>query len=152
MYVSKRGIDLIKSLEGFSAVPYKDVGGLLTIGFGHLVKPGEVFGAISSVEATGLLEGDTKEASDCVNRVVKVDLNQNQFDALVCFTYNLGCAALTGSTLLKLLNENDYQGASLQFIRWNKAKVGQASIEVPGLTRRRKAEQALFNEEVVDAA
>lgn len=151
MNVSKRGVDLIKSFEGFSAVPYKDVKGLLTIGFGHLVKSGEVFGAISSIEATSLLEKDTKEASDCVNKVVKAALNQNQFDALVCFTYNLGCKALTGSTLLKLLNENDYHGASLQFIRWNRASVGKTSIEVPGLTRRRKAEQELFNEEVVNA-
>ena len=58
MNVSSRGVDLIKSFEGFSAVPYKDVKGLLTIGFGHLIKPGEVFGALSSVEATSLLERD----------------------------------------------------------------------------------------------
>ncbi|PRP71817.1 lysozyme [Chromobacterium amazonense] len=77
-----------------------------------------------------------------VSRLVKVQLRQNQFDALVSFSYNLGLGSLQSSTLLRLLNAGDYAGAAGQFILWDKAG-GKA---VPGLLARRQAEQALFKE------
>jgi GH24 family phage-related lysozyme (muramidase) len=75
-----------------------------------------------------------------VSEAVQVDLNENQFSALVSFTFNLGSENLFDSTLLKLLNQGDFQGAGEQFPIWNKA----GSQELEGLTRRRKTEIALF--------
>lgn len=81
--------------------------------------------------------GDTTSSR---HRLAKVPLSQNQWDALMCFTYNLGSANLGSSTLLKLLNVKDYAGAAEQFSRWNKAG-GQV---LAGLTKRRAAERAMF--------
>ena len=142
MKTSQDGVNFVKQFEGFRATPYKDVAGLLTIGFGHLIKPGEVFGAVSSVEAVGLLVRDLEEAENIVNTWVSVDLTQNQFDALVSFTYNLGGGRLKASTLLRKLNLGDYAGAASEFPKWDMA----AGLHVPGLTRRRNAEQRLFNQ------
>lgn len=80
----------------------------------------------------------------CVNKYVTYSkLTQHQFDALVDFTYNLGCGSLRGSTLLKKLNAGDIEGAANEFPRWN--KIGK--IPNAGLTRRRIAEQKLFRSE-----
>ncbi len=75
-----------------------------------------------------------------MHRLVTVDLDQDQFDALVSFTFNLGAGNLQSSTLLKLLNQGEYTQAADQFLRWNKA----GGRVLPGLTRRREAERALF--------
>jgi GH24 family phage-related lysozyme (muramidase) len=140
MKTSAVGIALIKQFEGFSAIPYRDVVGKMTIGFGHLIKPGEVFGAVSSIEATSLLIKDVGFAEDCINKNVTAELDQNQFDALCSFVYNLGCANFLSSTLLKYVNLYNFELAAAEFGRWNHA--GGKSIA--GLTRRRAAEAALF--------
>lgn len=144
MKISDRGLELIKKFEGFRAIPYKDVVGKLTIGFGHLILPGEVFGALSSTEATQLLRKDCAKAEACVNNCVKVQLNQNQFDALVSFVYNLGCASLMASTLLKDLNKGDFIAAENEFHKWNHA----GGVVVAGLTNRRNQEAQLFSKEI----
>ena len=140
MKISSDGINFIKQFEGFSATPYKDVGGLLTIGFGHLIKQGEVFGALSSVEATALLQRDVEAFEFAVNKMIVVTITQNQFDALVSFAYNLGAHSLLSSTLLRKLNLGDFPDAANEFLKWNHVN-GQV---VDGLTRRRQAEQKLF--------
>lgn len=140
MNLGSKGLNLIKSFEGFSAVAYEDVVGKKTIGFGHLIKPGEVFGALSSVEATALLERDCATAVKCVNNIVKTPLTQNQFDALVSFVYNLGCSALMGTTIRHYLDEGDMDKAADEFLKWDHA----GGHKVDGLTRRRKAERDLF--------
>lgn len=144
MEISNKGLELIKQFEGFSATVYKDVVGKPTIGFGHLIKPGEVFGCIGSMEATQLLSKDCKEAEDCVNDKVTAEINQNQFDALVSFTYNLGCGALGESTLLKYVNLYNFDLASKEFPKWDHA----GGKVVDGLLKRREAEASLFMEEV----
>ncbi len=144
MKISDNGLELIKQFEGFRAIPYKDVVGKLTIGFGHLIKPGEAFGALSSTEATQLLRKDCSKAEACVNNCVKVQLNQNQFDALVSFVYNLGCGAFMASTLLKDLNKKDFVAAENEFHKWDHA----GGLVVPGLSKRRKQEAKLFSTEV----
>jgi lysozyme len=141
MKCSDVGLDLIKQFEGFRAIPYKDVKGLLTIGWGHLIKPGEVFGALSSVEATAILSRDVQEAQDCINFYVKVALTQNQFDALCSFVFNLGCANFHNSTLCKYCNSGDYNAAAEEFPKWCFA----GKVKVEGLLKRRLAEQELFN-------
>ena len=86
------------------------------------------------------MKQDLNKFEDGVNNLVQVDINQNQFDALICFSYNLGLHALGGSTLLKDLNNGDSDSAANQFLVWDRAG-GQV---VEGLLRRRQAEKDLF--------
>jgi len=140
MKTSDAGTTLVKSSEGLKLIAYKCPAGIWTNGYGHTgpdVTPGQV---ITQVQADALLARDLERFEAGVARLVQVHLSQNQFDALVSFSFNLGLGALQGSTLLRLLNAGDYAGAAAQFPRWNKA----GGKELPGLTRRRAAEQALF--------
>ncbi|ANR79919.1 muraminidase [Kosakonia sacchari] len=135
------GLALIKSFEGLRLEKYKDAVGKWTIGYGHLILPDEKFPhAITEAEAEALLRTDLLMTERGVHKAVTVDLNQNQFDALVAFTFNLGAGNLQSSTLLKLLNQGEYAQAADQFLRWNKA----GGKVLAGLTRRREAERALF--------
>lgn len=88
---------------------------------------------------------DLQVAKNAILKNVKVPLNQCQFDALGVFIFNVGANAFANSTLLKKLNSKDYDGASKEFIRWNKGRVKGVLSEMPGLTRRRVAEQKLFS-------
>ncbi len=144
MRISERGINLIKSFEGLELEAYQDIAGVWTIGYGHTgpdVKPGM---RISEREAEALLRKDLKPREDAVERLVTVPLNQNEFDALVSFVYNVGVEAFRRSTALKRLNRGDRLGAADALTWWNKATVGGVLREVLGLTRRRAAEKALF--------
>ncbi|RJL53221.1 lysozyme [Pectobacterium carotovorum] len=139
--INDAGLNLIKSFEGLRLTKYLDTAGKWTIGYGHLIRPNENFdNGITSQEADLLLQQDVKTAEMGVQRYVSVDLNGNQFGALTSFTYNLGVGNLKTSTLLRLLNQKEYDAAAAQFLRWNKAG-GQV---VKGLTRRREAEKTLF--------
>lgn len=140
MKTSQKGKDLIANFEGVVLDVYKDAVGLDTIGIGHLIKKGERFTTITRQQAFDLLEKDLIQFEDAVNKLVKVSIGQNQFDALVSFAFNLGASNLGNSTLLKKLNAGDYSGAANEFLRWNKA----AGRVLAGLTRRREAEKALF--------
>ena len=137
--ISQRGIDLIKQFEGLRLEAYLCPAGVWTIGYGSTrdVKKGD---KITAAEAGEMMAADLLPFERDVSRLVKVPLDQCQFDALVCFAYNVGGGALASSTLLKLLNAGDYAGAAGQFARWNKANGKQLA----GLTRRREAERALF--------
>ncbi len=142
MKASDRGVALVAEFEGLSTECYADVGGKQTIGFGHLVKSGETFPKrISEGEATALLCADLELAEACVDGIVDVALTQSQFDGLVSLVFNIGCSAFTRSTLLRKLNASDYAGAAAEFPRWCKVN----GKDVPGLLRRRLAEQLLFN-------
>lgn len=139
MKTSQIGIDLIKSFEGCVLKAYKCPAGVWTIGYGHTagVKEGDI---ISKKQAEELLKQDLKQFETYVNNLVTVELNQYQFDALVSFCYNIGPGNLKSSTLLKLLNKWDYEGAAEQFDRWVKA----GDKKLAGLVRRRAAEKELF--------
>lgn len=140
MKTSQAGIDLIKTFEGYSATPYSDVAEKLTIGYGHLIKPGENFTAIGLEQAELILAADLGFAEKAVSELVKEPLSQNEFDALVSFTFNLGRNALKNSTLLRLLNAGQVEAAADQILRWDHA----GGKVVAGLTRRRQAERSLF--------
>ncbi|HEY6028092.1 MAG TPA: lysozyme, partial [Pseudolabrys sp.] len=135
-------ISLIKEFEGFASECYDDIASKQTIGYGHLIRTGERFGRIDEAEATRLLCDDLEAAEACVTDCVDVDLTQGQFDALCSFVFNLGCARLKSSSLLRKLNAGDYAGARAEFPKWS--RVGQN--QVPGLLRRRLAEQLLFDQ------
>lgn len=143
--ISKNGVALIKNFEGFSATKYDDGVGVMTIGYGHAIKKTEVFNKpISMQEAEAILVKDLAAVDAAISKWVTVPLNQNQYDAISSFVFNLGAGNFAGSTLLKKLNAKDYEGASKEFIRWNKGRVKGVLVEMPGLTRRRLAEQKLF--------
>ena len=139
MNTSQNGIDLIKHFEGCELYAYKCPAGVWTIGYGHTkdVEPGM---QITEDDAHNMLVEELNEYETYVNTLVSVPLNQNQFDALVSWVYNLGGGNLKASTLLKVLNSADYEGVPAQIMRWNKA--GGKVLE--GLTRRRQAEADLF--------
>lgn len=140
MKISQKGIDLIKSFEGCRLAAYKCPAGVWTIGYGHTsgVRAGQ---KITQKQAEDFLKSDLQVYEKGVEKAVRVKLNQNQFDALVSFSFNCGLGALKNSTLLKKLNAGDYKGASAEFPRWNKAN-GRI---LAGLKRRRKAEKTLFD-------
>lgn len=146
MKISNNGISLIKQFEGLSLKPYLDAINIPTIGYGSTYyrngkKVSMSDKPISEDEANSLLVYiANKDFGEFVNKVVKVELNQNQFDALVSFAYNLGNGNLQNSTLLKKVNQKDFVGASKEFVKWNKA----GGKELVGLTRRREKERDLF--------
>lgn len=131
--------ELIKSFEGLELEAYLCPANVWTIGYGHTgnVHEGQT---ITKQEAEELLDQDLEVFRRGVRKAVTVDLNENQFGALVSFAYNVGIGSLQSSTLLKLLNAGDYAGAADQFLRWNKA----SGKVLTGLTRRREAERAVF--------
>lgn len=141
MEISLAGLAHLKQFEGLRLQPYKDVAGLWTIGYGHLLKAGEWWDSITEEFATRLLAQDVGTAEDAVNALVKVPLSQPQFDALVSFVYNVGVGAFRRSTLLRLLNAGDYAGAAAQLPLWRKA----GGKIVQGLVNRRAQEVAMFN-------
>lgn len=147
MKTSIRGRELIKRFEGLSLKAYPDPatgGDPWTIGYGTTVYPsgdkvmsGDV---VTEQEAEDLLLIDLEQFEKHVNDLVKVELNQNQFDALVSLAYNIGPANLQNSTLLRELNSGNYAGAAQQFDRWVYAN-GQ---RMKGLAMRRAEEKQLF--------
>jgi lysozyme len=145
--VSQRGIDLIKKYEGYRAKPYKPVAGeqFWTWGYGHygpdvpLPTSGKT---ISKDRAEKLLKSDVERFAAGVRAAVKTRLNQNQFDALVSFAYNVGLGNFQSSTLLKRVNERRFVYAAAEFRKW--VKGGSPLKTLPGLVRRRAEEAALF--------
>jgi lysozyme len=139
MNISDDGLALIRGFEGCKLKAYQDGGGIWTIGVGHTggVKINDV---ITEADATNFLISDVREAVDAINYFLEVPLNQNQFDALCSFTFNLGVGSFQTSTLLKKLNNSDYAGAAQQFLRW----VYDNGKMVPGLLNRRVSESKLF--------
>jgi len=139
MRPSQKCIDLVKSFEGFKSEAYKCPAGVWTIGYGTTenVQPGDT---VTEQQAEAMLLEDLMEASKAVDDLVDVQITQAQYDALTSFIYNVGREAFRNSTLLKLLNAGNYDGAAKQLPRWNKAG-GQV---LAGLSRRRAAEAGLF--------
>ncbi len=163
----QEGIELIKSFEGIpdgdpSTVnldPYLDPLDIWTIGWGHAVTSNGVMlrgaanramaqamfpGGITLAQAETLLRGDLVSRTADVLRQVQVPLDDGQFGAVMSFVFNCGAANFGGSTLLKLLNAGNVEGAADQFLVWNKGRKNGVLVELPGLTRRRRAERALF--------
>ena len=165
--VPQEGIELIKSFEGIpdgdpttvQIDAYLDPVGIWTIGWGHAIKHKGSFlrgahnkavarslfpGGITRNQAEALLRGDLIDTAAGVARLAP-SANDTQFAALVSFAFNAGVAALQKSTLMRKLLAGDVAGAADQFLVWNKARNGQGVlVELAGLTRRRRAERALF--------
>ena len=146
MRLSSKGLDLIKEFEGLELKAYRCPANILTIGYGHTGSDVKEDLTITEEQANRYLMSDTESAQQCVSSFVVTKLNQNEYDALVSFTFNVGPTAFVNSTLLKLLNEGVTKVVvSAEFLRWVKAGGEEAS---PGLVRRREAERKLFLEKV----
>lgn len=141
MNYSKRGLALTESFEGCRLESYPDQVGVWTIGYGHTKGVAEGM-TCTQAQAEQWLTEDVAGAEDSVARLVHIALSQQEFDALVDFTFNLGVGNFASSTLLKKLNARDIEGAAGEFEKWDRAG-GQV---VAGLLRRRQAERALFQE------
>jgi len=140
MQASQTGKDLIKKYEGLRLKAYVCPGGRWTIGYGQ-TGPDVYEGLeIDEQTANNLLWKALPGYEDAINELVKVPLNQNQFDSLVSFTYNIGIEAFKKSTLLKMINSGDMVGASYQFLIW----IYSGHKILRGLVERRKAEKDLF--------
>ena len=141
---SSVGINLIISFEDLKLDAYDDGVGVWTIGYGTTVYPNGVRvkqgDKCTLGQAKEYFAHDLNRFEKTVNQSVKVSINQNQFDALVSLTYNIGEQAFKDSTLLAKLNKGDYLGAADQFPRWNK---GGGEV-MKGLVRRRADERVLF--------
>ena len=143
MNVSQKCVDLIKHFEGFEDTAYLCPANVWTIGYGRTrnVREGD---RITEVQAERDLLEELEEFAEQVLNSVKVELTQNELDALTSWTYNLGVGNLNSSTLLKKLNAGDKNSVPSEMIRWNKA----AGKVLAGLTRRREAEAKLWAKEV----
>lgn len=142
--LSNNGMKLLEQFEGLRLESYLDSAGIYTIGYGTIkypdgskVKKGD---KITKAQAKEYKLHDLKEFESTVNTSVTVPLSQNQYDALVSLSYNIGSNAFKNSTLLRKLNASDYKGAAEQLLVWNKVN----SKRVQGLVNRREAERNLF--------
>ena len=138
--LSPRGLALIQEFEGCRLDAYRDQRGVLSIGTGHTGADVTEGLQWSQADADAALMRDTSFAANAIIRLVDVALDQNEFDALVCLTYNIGVGAFRGSTLLRELNSANFSAASAEFPKWDRVN-GEPNL---GLARRRAAEQALF--------
>ena len=149
MNVSEKCLALIREFEGFRSKPYLCPAGVPTIGYGSTRyadgRPVKMTDApIAEAQAQELLQATLAKYEACVNGAVKMPINQNQFDAFVSFTYNLGCGVFRKSSMLRQFNQGYTPQAAEQFARWNR---GGGKV-LAGLVARRAAERALFESKV----
>lgn len=153
--VNRQGIVLIQQFESLRLCPYKDPAGNWTIGWGHLLVDDELDSyidpagikdpvCISKEQARELLAIDVRKAMDAVERAVDRPLNDNQFSALVSFTFNLGEGNLRRSTLLRLINAGQMEEAADEFQLWAMHRKDGKLVRSDGLYARRRAEEVLF--------
>jgi len=151
------GLNLIKSFEGFRANVYRDSAGIPTIGYGTTCKSGMLpcTKAVTEPQAAQALAKHVSTVfAPCVTKAVKVPLNTNQYSALISFAYNAGCGALqsvVAATGLAVPGKTNFKAVAGRMALYNKARVRGVLTVLPGLTRRRAAEGALFNAPVTTA-
>lgn len=142
MKINEKGLEMIKHFESLKLKSYLCPANVWTIGYGTTgsdIVEGLVW---TENQANERLLKDLEKFERGVENLLKVEVNENQFSALVSFAYNVGLGALKNSTMLKKINSSNFDGAAQEFLRWNKVK-GKV---LNGLTRRREAEKKLFEE------
>jgi lysozyme len=149
--IPQQCVDLVESMEALKLERYLDIAGYPTIGYGHRLLPSEMsIKVITLDQARAFITQDLGVAASAVDGRTKAlvpSLNDNKYSALVSFTFNAGVSAFINSTLLKLLLAGAPDPTvAAQFARWNLVKNPATGIFEPsdGLTRRRKAEAALY--------
>lgn len=140
MNLSPNGLDAIKGFEQLRLTAYLDTGGVWTIGYGH-TRSALSGMQISEARALMLLAQDVAEAVEAVNKLVRVPLEQYEFDALVSFVFNIGVGAFKSSTMLRCLNDRaEPMRIGTEFLRW----VYDNGKKIAGLETRRRKERLLF--------
>lgn len=140
MNLSANGLDAIKGFEQLRLTAYLDTGGVWTIGYGH-TRSALAGMQISEARALMLLAQDVAEAVEAVNKLVRVPLEQYEFDALVSFVFNIGVGAFKSSTMLRCLNDRaEPMRIGTEFLRW----VYDNGKKIAGLETRRRKERLLF--------
>ncbi|QHJ78224.1 MAG: hypothetical protein [Caudoviricetes sp.] len=144
--ISQHGLEKLKQWEGLKTKAYKDAGGVWTIGYGHTAMAGSPVPyqgqVITAAEAENILLKDLMQYEAAVANNVNVKLNDNQFAALVSFTFNVGINAFKKSKLLKKLNNGNFDAVPTELMKWNKA----GGKKLQGLVNRRRAEGYLWME------
>lgn len=141
MRMSDRGYEFLKRLEGFRSEAYLDSGGVLTIGYGHVLLRREQFRHVSFERADSLLRQDVAKVESRLPDMVRVPLSQQKVDALICFLFNVGTGpSVENSVTMKLLNTGEYNLFANRLMRW----VYDNGKVVQGLVNRRTAEKELF--------
>ena len=141
MKISEDGLELIRNFEGCKTDAYQDSVGVWTIGYGH-TKGVEEGQTCSFEDAEIMLSQEIEEYEGYINDMVKVDLQQHEFDSLVAWVYNLGPTNLGESTMLKVLNGGQFDRVPDEMKRWNRA----GGLVLAGLVRRRQAESLMFQD------
>ena len=146
--INQNGLDLVKSFEGIYTDAYLCPAGIPTIGYGHIANV-EIGQSITLQEAENMLQEDLQQFAIAVDKAIKVELNDNQFSALVSFAFNCGASNLRASTLCRKLNTGDYDCVPSELARWVKATDPSTGKKrtLAGLVKRRAAEGALFLKE-----
>ena len=156
--ISDSGVEFIKRYEGLRKTLYKDVAGLPTVGYGHLLLPDEKAGnyvnlggqkvyldrALTDAEVDTLLRQDIAPKEQNVRNAVKAQLTQSQYDALVSLCFNIGGGAFAKSSLVTSINAGNMDAAPEGFLAWSKARVNGELQVVKGLLNRRQAECSMF--------
>ena len=139
--INAEGLALIKTFEGCRLTVYADLKGLPTVGYGHMDPSLQIGQHYTQEQCDALLEADLAKFETGVEDLVKVPLTDNQFSALVCFTYNIGLGRFATSGVLRLLNEDkNYAAAAAHMLLWDRVD----GNEVEGLHQRRESERSLF--------
>ena len=136
--INAAGFELLKKLESCRLMAYKDIGGVLTIGYGHTGPEVKEDSIITQSEADELLQKDLEKFYHLDNYVSE-QVNDNQYAALICLTYNIGLRAMKTSGVLRIVN--DGEDPTDEWMKWNKVK----GMVVNGLTKRRKQELELYH-------
>lgn len=145
MKISSNGLDLITRWEGLKLTRYICPAGKPTIGVGHVILPNEnIPNTITREFAMELLKKDVERFERAVNTLITVELNQNQFDALVCFIFNTGEGGIINTGVSRAVNSKNFAAVPAALRLWNKIKVNGVSQENKGLTNRRISEAELF--------
>ena len=151
MRPSKNCLALISNAEGFKSAPYADSGGVATIGYGTTIYPNGVRVTlkdkpITKEQAQEYLEYHCDMVAKQIEPLIKVELNQNQIDALISFVYNEGTGQFRDSTLLKVINNNpnDFGKIKIQWLRW----VYTDGVKLKGLEKRRNVEFLLYSKAI----
>jgi len=143
--MTERCVELVKKFEGFSDYPYRCPAGYLTIGYGKVIYPKmKIEIPLSKEKAEELLIEDLLKIEKIISPLIQVKIHPYMMDALISFSYNVGCYAFKVSTLRKKINKKEFLDASNEFLKW----VYAGGKKLKGLERRRQAERALFLEGV----